>query len=345
MRRITRRDFLKQTGKAALAASVGFESGVACAPTLKETKQDVAQIKWDCNPILPIPKEGCYAGTNMQSVQGGTTNFQEEYGITPTFNAWGQGTWATFNEYFVKDRHQELIDRGTIPVTRYITSPHTGYKPIIEGKFDDKFKSFANQAAEFGHPIILLPWQGANEPSGRIWHWSGAPPGQYIEAWIRMHNIFQSEGANKNVVWSTKLLNGGWPGWEHFDPLTYIPPKDYVDIVGWLCTVKLESARRSNVQAERTFDAQFQSDYNRAASRYPTKPQMFWELGASTGPEQAPWMDNALERIRTHYPRVKGVMLDVMATAGYNPKHTSETIKVIRRHFASGYFKGSLINK
>jgi hypothetical protein len=339
-----RREFLKKSGQAALVASVGFESVVACAPPLKETKQDVAQIKWDCNPILPIPKEGCYTGTNMQSFQGATATFQEVYGVTPTFNAWGIGTWATFNEYLVPDRCQELIDRGTIPVTRYVTQPHTGYKPIIEGKFDDKFKSFANQAAEFGHPIVLLPWQGANEPDQIVWHWSGPPPGQYVEAWIRMHKIFQSEGANKNVIWSTKLICGRWPGHPMLDPLPYIPPSAYVDIVGWCCSSNLKSAVKAG--EDLSFDRQFQSDYSNAASRYPTKPQMFWELGAS-GPGQAPWMDNALERIRTRYPRVKGVMFDVMATPryGYDPVHTPETIQVIRKHFTSGYFKGSAIKK
>lgn len=345
---INRRHFLNKSWKTIAilgTANLGLKSLIGCTLALKETRQDVAQINWDCNPILPIPKEGCYTGTNMQSVHAATTNFQEEYGIMPTFNAWGLGTWATFNEYFVQHTCQELIDRGTIPVTRYITYPHTGYKPIIQGKFDDKFKKFANQAAEFGHPIVLLPWQGTNEPSGRIWHWSGPPAGQYVEAWIRMHNIFQREGANKNVVWSTKLINGGFPGWPILDPLPYIPPKEYVDIIGWNCGANLEVVQRYRIQADLSFEAQFRSDYNRAASRYPTKPQMFWEFGASTGPDQARWLDDALGKIRTKYPRVKGVMFDVMAPPDYDPRHTPETVKVIRKHFAGGYFVGSAIKK
>jgi hypothetical protein len=76
---------------------------------------------------------------------------------------------------------------------------------------------------------------------------------------------------------------------------------------------------------------------------------MFWELGASRGNDQAKWLDNALERIRTRYPRVKGVMFDVMpdvmSNEGYDPSHTPETVKVIRKHFTSGYFIGSAIKK
>jgi hypothetical protein len=160
-----------------------------------------------------------------------------------------------------------------------------------------------------------------------------------------MHNIFQKEGANKNVIWSTKLICGGWPGWEQFDPLKYIPPKEYVDIIGWNCSVNHEVVQRYRIQANLSFDAQFRRDYNRAASRYPTKPQMFWELGASIGPDQTRWFDDALGKIRTKYPRVKGVMFDECSNAGYHPWHTPETVKVIRKHFASGYFLGRAIKK
>jgi hypothetical protein len=47
-----------------------------------------------------------------------------------------------------------------------------------------------------------------------------------------MHNIFQKEGANKNVVWSTKLISGRWAYETMYDPIPYIPPKEYVDIIG-----------------------------------------------------------------------------------------------------------------
>jgi hypothetical protein len=44
---VNRREFLKQSAMTAVGLA-GLLS--ACAPTLKETKQDVAEIKWDCNP-------------------------------------------------------------------------------------------------------------------------------------------------------------------------------------------------------------------------------------------------------------------------------------------------------
>jgi len=66
---IDRRYFLKRSGQAALAVGGGLTLGTllsGCAPALKETRQDVEQIDWDCNPILPIPDEGCYTGTNEE---------------------------------------------------------------------------------------------------------------------------------------------------------------------------------------------------------------------------------------------------------------------------------------
>ncbi len=91
--KVSRRDFLKMAGKAALGlgAVSGLESLVGCASlsgiTLPDaTREEVAKIKWDCNPILPIPENGCYTGTNDQTNPGAVAwMFKVDYGIQPTF--------------------------------------------------------------------------------------------------------------------------------------------------------------------------------------------------------------------------------------------------------------------
>jgi hypothetical protein len=72
---------------------------------------------------------------------------------------------------------------------------------------------------------------------------------------------------------------------------------------------------------------------------------MFWEIGAGNCGWQAAWFDKALTAIRENYPRVKAIMFDAHPSHGYNPTHTPETEQVIRKHFASGYFIGSAIEK
>jgi len=238
-RQITRRDFLKNMGKGALALGAGLESIVACAPALKETPTpeemaDKAEnIQWECNPIIPMIPGKIYTGTNSRiAIDIQKEWWEKNYGISMAFH---KPTWSAddaISDMFPKEECEREIKYGAIPFVNWVLKPFDGFRPIAKGKFDDTVKRFAHQLAEFGHPIVLLPWQCANEPSRRIWPWSGPSPGQYKEAWIRMHNIFQKEGANKNVVWSTKLISGRWAYETMYDPIPYIPPKEYVDIIG-----------------------------------------------------------------------------------------------------------------
>jgi hypothetical protein len=87
----------------------------------------------------------------------------------------------------------------------------------------------------------------------------------------------------------------------------------------------------------------FRSDYIEACRRYPTKPQVLWELGAEAQGNQSGWMDSALEALQTKYSRVKAIMFDEHPSHGYNPVHNESTIKVIRKHFSSGYFIGNAL--
>jgi hypothetical protein len=343
---IERRDFLKGTGKAALGLA-GLLTG--CSPTLKETRKDVESIKWDCNPILPIPAEGCYAATNEEIYWLGeekriVTNFRESYGIPPAFNN-ARGKYAVFNYAFPAGHCKEIIEHGVIPVMVYSIKPFSGFKPIIKGKFDDHIKEFANKVAKFEHPIVLLPFVQPTEPYRSYTPWAGYPPNQYKDAWVRIHDLFSKEGANRNTIWSSKLQVGSWPSFTYPDPFAYIPPEQYIDIIGWQCNnisqpqIGLPSMRLRE---------QFSYYYNRASRKYPKKPQAFWELSSPWDPKQHVWWDNALDNIKNKYFRVKIVAMDVISWFGhfyFDARQTPETIQKIRQHFADPYFIGSAIKK
>jgi hypothetical protein len=161
-----------------------------------------------------------------------------------------------------------------------------------------------------------------------------------------MHDLFEKEGANKNVVWSTKMIAGGFgPQKQALDWTAYTPPKEYIDIIGWNCNAYIGHSGDLYDPAV-SFDNQFHRVYSEAAGKYPTKPQMFWELGAARTPGQAYWIDKALTMIQEKYFRVKGVMFDVRyrAVIGHDPRHTLETKEVIRKHFSRGYFIGSALS-
>lgn len=349
---LSRRDFLKKSGTVALAGSSAlyFKPLIGWAALSKETRGDVANIKWECNPILPIPDIGSYIGTNWTlGADWVAETFKNQYGIPIAFNAFGRGTWATSNEWFRIRDCQTLIKHKVVPVIRYIiTGPYDSFRAVIQGKNDSKIQKFAEKAAKFGHPIVLLPWQCVNEPywEGQVWWWSRGDSGEYKEAWVRMHDIFEKEGANKNVVWSTKMIIGGFgPQTEALDWAAYTPPKEYLDIIGWSCNSNIGHYGDQYDDAM-SFSNQFHRSYIEAVEKYPTKPQMFWGLGAARTPGQAYWMDKALTMIQEKYYRVKGVMFDVVyrVVGGYDPRHTLKTKEVIRKHFSSGYFTGSALS-
>ena len=59
---INRRTFLKACGLTAGGLLLG------CGPSLQEVNKGVENVAYDCNPIFPIPKQGCYTGTNDQDL-------------------------------------------------------------------------------------------------------------------------------------------------------------------------------------------------------------------------------------------------------------------------------------
>jgi hypothetical protein len=344
---IDRRQFLKQTGLAAVGLA-GLLQG--CALTLRETRQEAAQINWDCNPVLTIPAVGCYTGTNLQTLSELISRrFENLYGITPTFHAIGYGSWGASNSSFPGYDCQAAIRDGVVPVIRYAIIPFRGYKPIIQGKNDDDILLFANKVARFESPIVLIPFQHCNDAHSKHYAWAAYPGNEYIDTWVRMHNLFAKEGANKNTVWATKFKMGVWHTFAFLDPFQYCPPKEYIDIIGWNCNNHDKPEIGLYSQSFRQF---FDYNYKKASKKYPTKPQMFWELSTARGRKQAEWINQTLIDIQERYPKVKGVMLDEQRYSGigdsygsFDPSLNDESIKIVRKHFSEGYFIGSAIKK
>ena len=373
----SRRTFLK----AAVTGGLGFAllpyvsfpqraEAMGCAPALKETRQDVERIDLDCNPILPLPDKGCYTGTNKQVFSvgyrreihsGGRVHFVpysipaaekekdiiegfvKAYGTTPTFHAFGSGLYAAANASFPREACQAAIDLRVIPVIIYVIMPFEGYKPIIKDKHDDDIREFANQAAEFEHPIVLVPFQLPNQRNRNVYEWGAYPAGQYKEAWVHMYELFEREGANKNTVWSLKLASFH-PTHGHPDPFPYIPPEQYFDLIGWQT-----NNYEIHGQFSQSLKSLFDYNYKRAARKYPRKPQIIWELSSAYGPYQDEWLDKALTLIKEKYFSVKGVSFDENCSSSgsfrYKPIPTNESIQVIKKHFTDPYYIGSIIKK
>jgi hypothetical protein len=95
----TRREFFQASAAMLTPVAFGLFSQ-SCGPSLKEVNKDAASIRYDCNPILPIPAAGCFTGTNIQDLIWTVKLFPKTYGLNPAFNATGSGTYSALNSFF-----------------------------------------------------------------------------------------------------------------------------------------------------------------------------------------------------------------------------------------------------
>ena len=175
---LNRREFLEGSGKTVVsicAASVGIRHLTGCAASLKETKEEVNNQEWEANPIIAVPKDGCYTGlsTSLRPLPDYDKKLEQlnfiikkyidlytnKVSKPPTIYAVSASLVAhVFNENFPTNRCLASINNGAIPLIKYIVKPFKTFREITVGKFDKEIKEFARKATEFGKPYFFIPF-------------------------------------------------------------------------------------------------------------------------------------------------------------------------------------------
>jgi hypothetical protein len=192
----------------------------------------------------------------------------------------------------------------SIPSTR--TEPNFQLSDVIAGTYDSYIRKFAEAARAWGHPFFLrFDW----EMNGGWFPWSegvnGNQPGEYVAAWRHVHDIFTSVGAtNVSWVWCPNV-----DPTNDFQNLESLYPGDkYVDWTG------LDGYNWGTNPAKpdrwRSFDQLYKSTYDTIVNTVaPSKPLMISEIGSTEdGGSKAAWIQDALAKIPTSYPQVRGVL-------------------------------------
>jgi hypothetical protein len=207
-----------------------------------------------------------------------------------------------------------IRSHGSIPVLSWssqsipwsLNEPDFQLGDVIEGRYDNFIREFAEEAQEWGHPFFLrFNW----EMNGGWFPWSeqanGNSPGQYVAAWRHVHDIFTAAGAtNATWVWCP-FVEGGDPAAR----LSSLYPGDaYVDWTGldgynW-------GTNPAAPQGWRSFDQLFASSYNAiAGSVAPSKPMMIAEVGSTeSGGDKAAWIRDALAQIPASFPQIRAML-------------------------------------
>ncbi|HEX5592387.1 MAG TPA: glycosyl hydrolase [Solirubrobacterales bacterium] len=298
----------KGAAAAGAAPAVGVAPAVEVAPAPKPAPQPLywgatigshltgTQAPWDMNAVSKF-EQG--AGKSASAVQF----FQPFAYCNPGCSFYR----------FPTTPMNSIRSHGSIPVLSWssqsipwsLNEPDFQLGDVIEGRYDNFIRDFAEEARDWGHPFFLrFNW----EMNGGWFPWSeqanGNSPGQYVAAWRHVHDVFAAVGAtNATWVWCP-FVEGGDAA-----RLSSLYPGDaYVDWTGldgynW-------GTNPAGPNGWRSFDQLFAASYNAiAGSVAPTKPMMIAEVGSSEiGGDKAAWIRDALARIPADYPQVRAML-------------------------------------
>ena len=179
-----------------------------------------------------------------------------------------------------------------------IIEPDYELPDILAGNFDDYIHQYAKDIVATGLPLGIR----FNHEMNGVWYpWaevtgSGAPingnsPGQFVEVWKHVHEIFEQEGANDLVawIWSPNIINNLPKTHKTPEYLAALYPGDeYVDWVG------LSGYLRPPYKEDQTFSFDYTFEQSLDQLRNLTdKPIFLAEIGASeTGGHKVKWIES-----------------------------------------------------
>ncbi len=187
------------------------------------------------------------------------------------------------------------------PVPSNLSEPDFQLSDVIEGRYDNYIREFAEAAREWGHPFFLrFNW----EMNGNWFAWmegvNGNQPGESVAAWRHVHDIFTSVGAtNVSWVWCPNVD----PGHTLRDLASLYPGDEYVDWTGL-------DGYNFGGHDWMTFNELFRPTYDEITEEIaPSKPLIISEVGSSErGGSKAQWITEALQSARTEYPQLHGLL-------------------------------------
>lgn len=175
------------------------------------------------------------------------------------------------------------------------------YSParIAAGNFDPLITRWAQQARDFGQPVLI---RYAPEQNGDWRPWSlgvaGVTAADYIAAWRHVVGIFRSVGAgNVAFIWNPYVEVGG------STPMSAsFPGADWIDYIGF-DGYNWGSTRPWGWQS---YDDIFASSVALAKQLAPGKPWLLAEIGCAPGAAKAQWIADTLSR--AHADRASAVV-------------------------------------
>lgn len=248
-------------------------------------------------------------------------------GIVMWFADWESGE-------FDPERARAVAERGSVPAISWEPwdasdpaeedQPEYRLRTILDGEHDETIVRWARDIAAYGDPVRV---RFAHEMNGRWYPWAekvnGNRPGEYVEVWRHVRDIFRREGAD-NVTWIWSPVTGNVER-------RFFPGVDEVDVVG---LAGFNGGSELFRREWRSFSEEFG-----AALRYlefiaPGVPIEISEVAsAEVGGDKAAWIRGMFDEIAQH-PAVESV---VWFNAEKETDWRITSSEAARRAFAAGF--------
>jgi hypothetical protein len=198
-------------------------------------------------------------------------------------------TWEPWLSAFDGSRHRRLP-----PVAE---RDYGGLAAIARGDYDFYIERWTQDAAAFGHPLLVRFGHEMNDAYRYPWGPHHNRVEDYIDAFRHVVEVARTAGAD-NILWV-------WSPHVAYEGFEYYYPGD--DVVDWVGATVLNYGDIAYWSEWWTFDDIFTRKYERLSQF--GKPLMIAEFGTlMAGGERAPWFSQALTRLPQRLPQVKAVL-------------------------------------
>ena len=248
--------------------------------------------------------------------------FESHTGKKMSILHWGQ-RWQKYGQELPFDASlmEKVRQRGELSLFDWTArdydvnpekdQPAFALSKIIAGSYDNYIRQWATAAKNWGHPFFL---RFNHEMNGDWYPWSeqvnGNQPGQFVQAWRHVHDIFSQVGAsNVTWVWCPNIEYQGTTPLEEM-----YPGSAYVD---WTCIDGYNWGSEPNHGGNwQSFDQVFRQTYDHILKIAPDKPMMIGEVSSTEygGPndgalDKAQWIREALtQKLPLEYPAIKALV-------------------------------------
>ncbi len=225
--------------------------------------------------------------------------YQSNSGKAPSIVHWGVGTpWDHSFSYWAGTLNL-VQNRGALNLLD-IDTGSVSLSSIASGSEDSAIKTWAQQAAAYGHPFFLrLDW----EMNAGWFSWGTTSsnqntPADYVAAWRHIHDLFTAAGAsNVTWVWCPNVEGSS------STPYSKLYPGDaYVD---WTC---LDGYNQDSTST--SFSNIYGKSYTDLTALAPSKPVMVGEVGSyeyGSG-DKGRWITGMLNALPTSFPQIKALV-------------------------------------